>query len=393
MNRKLNRIWVRFALGIAVTVAITVAVLGISVTLFSEYQYRQFYRSLPAPLQHEMDKLNAANMDDSPRAMEIYSEYWRGDVLFGERWSILIGLLVSLPVGFLLSLWVSRLVTLPLGSMAEAANRIALGDLTVRATVGRHSGGEMADMVRDFNRMTDALEALEHERRATAAALSHELRTPLAVLRARMHALCDGVIAPDTEELARLLAQVEHLGRLVDDLHTLTMAEAGRLSLYPQVVDLLALARDVLDAYASRSAQYGVATPLVGGGEPVLALADPDRVRQVLSNLLDNALRYGAGGHWVEVAVSREGPDAVVTVSDGGPGLPGEVRRHLFERFHRQDASRSRETGGSGLGLSIVHALVARMGGNLTAGASARGGTQFTIRLPLAGEAQVVLPA
>jgi signal transduction histidine kinase len=379
--RRLTRIWVRFALGIAATVIVTVGVLGASVMVFAELQYRNFYRSLPVGVQREMDGLNAADLDDSPRALEIYIQYWRGDMLFGERWSLLIGLLVCLPIGLALGFWVSRVVTLPLASMAEAANRIALGDLSVRAEPGRH-GGEMADMVRDFNRMTDALEALEKERKATAAALSHELRTPLAVLRARLHALCDGVINVNDAEMQRLLVQVEHLSRLVDDMHTLTIADAGRLSLHNTDLDLAALAAEVLAAHASRSADFGTAAELHAPGGPVLVHADPDRLRQVLSNLLDNALRYAAGSGRIEVGVVADGGDAVLTVSDGGPGLPPDVQRHLFERFHRPDASRSRATGGSGLGLSIVQALVQRMGGSVSAGTSPQGGAQFTIRLP-----------
>lgn len=383
MARGLDRIWIRFGLGIAATVLVTMGVLSASVLLFAEYQYRDFYRSLPVGLQRELDRLEDQDLEDSPRALEIYSQYWKGELLFGEKWSLVIGLVICLPIGLGIGFWVSRIVTLPLASMAEAANRIALGDLSVRAEPGRYPG-EMAEMVRDFNRMTDSLESLEHERKATAAALSHELRTPLAVLRARLHALCDGVIDPSGTEFQRLLGQVEHLGRLVDDMHTLAMADAGRLSLRLTELDLGALAGDVLAAYASRSASFGVTTELRTAPEPVIVRADRDRMRQVLSNLLDNALRYGATGHWLALDVAAEGDEALLSVSDDGPGLPDEIQRHLFERFHRSDLSRSRETGGSGLGLSIVHALVTGQGGTVQAGVSERGGTRFTVRMPRA---------
>ncbi|ENN1632569.1 HAMP domain-containing protein, partial [Salmonella enterica subsp. enterica serovar Typhimurium] len=133
--------------------------------------------------------------------------------------------------------------TQPLASMAEVASHVALGDFSVRAQPGRYHD-EMADMVRHFNQMIDALERMAKEQRASAASISHELRTPLTVLRARLHAICDGVIEADAAESRALLEQVEYLGRLVGDLHTLAMADAGQLSLETRTVDLADLVRD-----------------------------------------------------------------------------------------------------------------------------------------------------
>lgn len=384
MARSLDRIWIRFGLWIAATVLVTIAILGASVLLFSELQYRGFYGSLPENVRQELAVLQDSDQEDSPRAMEIYSQYWRGDLLFGEKWSLLIGLLVCLPFGLVAGFWVSRFVTLPLASMAEAAQRIALGDFSVRAEPGRDRG-ELAEMVNDFNHMTDALEQLERERKATAAAVSHELRTPLAVLRARLHAVCDGVIAADEAEFRVLLDQVEHLGRLVDDLHMLSMADAGGLSLLNQRVDLAALVRDTLEGYTSRLAEHGIVPDLDIGAERAWVHADPDRMRQVVSNLTENVLRYAREGGWlgVRLRVEAEAAMVVLTISDAGAGLPEDVRQNLFQRFQRSDHSRSRATGGSGLGLSIVHMLVVRQGGSVAVDRSPRGGTRFTIRLPL----------
>jgi len=153
-------------------------------------QFRNFHKTLPVPVLRELEDLNARDLEDSPRALEIYSQYGFGDLLLGERWSLLIGLIASLPFGLIAGFWVSRQVTLPVASVAQAAQMVAQGHFSVRAKAGRYRG-EMADMVRDFNQMTDSLEGLERERKATAAAISHELRTPLAVLRARLHAVCD----------------------------------------------------------------------------------------------------------------------------------------------------------------------------------------------------------
>ncbi len=385
MARGLSRIWVRFGLAIAATVLVTMAVLGTSVVLSSQWQYRNFQSKLPPNVREEIDTLQRADLQSSPRALEIYSRYWGGDPLFGEKWT-LISLLVCLPFGLVGGFWVSRQLTQPLASMAEAAQRIALGDFSVRAEPVRVHG-EMAEMVRHFNQMTDALEQLERERKATAAAISHELRTPLAVLRARLHAVCDGVIPADLQESGKLLEQVEHLGRLVDDLHTLSMADAGRLSLQIQELDLVALARDTLADYASRLALHQIKADLRSAQAQVLVHADKDRMRQVLLNLVENALRHAHVGGWLEVALQPQTDAdgkrwALLSVSDAGPGLPEDVRRHVFQRFQRCDNSRSRATGGSGLGLSIVHTLVARQGGSISVAVSARGGTCFTVRLP-----------
>ncbi|MDB5849427.1 MAG: two-component sensor histidine kinase [Rhodoferax sp.] len=386
MARSLGRIWVRFGLWIAATVLFTVAVLGVSVLVFAQWQYQGFYKSLPINVRHELDELVTAELDDSPRAIAIYGEYWEGDLLWGERWALLIGLLVCLPFGLATGFWVSRFVTLPMASMAQAAQRIALGDFSVRAEPGRQKG-EMAEMVRDFNHMTDALEQLESERKFTAAAVSHELRTPLTVLRARLHAVCDGVIPPDPSEFRLLLQQVEHLGRLVDDLHTLSMADAGRLSLQRLEFNLVPLAEQALARHARLCEERGLAPELRCLSAEVWIDADPDRMLQVISNLVENALRYASEGGWLEIAVGFEAATqhAVLTVSDAGAGLPDEVRRNLFQRFSRGGNTRSRsaeEVGGSGLGLSIVSALVVRQGGTIAADDSERGGTRFTIRLP-----------
>ncbi|WP_198972169.1 sensor histidine kinase [Xylophilus sp. ASV27] len=379
MARGIDRIWVRFGLGIAATVLVTIGILSASVFALAEYQYRSFYRSLPASVQEELDELNEQDLEDSPRAAQIYGQYWQGDLLFGEKWSLVIGLVICLPFGLAVGFWVSRIVTLPMASVAEAARRIALGDLSVRAQVGQDRG-EMADMVRDFNHMTDALESLERERKATAASLSHELRTPLTVLRARLHAICDGVIPADPRECRKLLDQVEHLGRLVEDLHTMSVAEAGRLSLQKVETDLVQLVSDTLAAHATHIAEHGIQAELQASVSSLWVQVDPDRMRQVLTNLVENALRHAADGGWMGVGVGTEGGHAIVTVSDDGPGLPENVRRNLFQRFQR--APRSPGTVGSGLGLSIVHMLVTLQGGTVQAGESERGGTRFIVRLP-----------
>lgn len=378
----LDRIWIRFGLYIAGTVLATMGLLAAGAIVFSEVQYRDFYRSLPSGVQHELDELNDLDLEDSPRAMAIYGQYWRGDLLFGEKWSLVVGLVVCLPFGLTVGFLVSRLVTQPLASMAEAATRVATGDFTVRAQAGRTTG-EMADMVIHFNQMTDALESMAHERRAHAASISHELRTPLAVLRARLHAICDGVIDADAAESRALLEQVEYLGRLVDDLHTLSMVEAGRLSVEITRQDLGELVSEAMTGHASRIQEHGMRFELRVPDAPRAAVVDvdPGRTRQILSNLVENALLHARTGGWLGVNVEVERDEVVLKVSDAGPGLPQNVRERPFRRFPHAAGER-RE--GSGLGLSIVHALTARQGGRVDVDNLAHGGICFSVRFPLA---------
>lgn len=382
----LSRIWVRMGLWIAATVLVTLGILAGTVQLVSQYQYSQFQDKLPPKVRDELDALQKSGQEDSPAAMAIYGEYWDSDPFAGERLALFVGLLVCLPIGLGAGFWVSRFVTLPVGSIAQAAKRIALGDFTVRAESGKTTG-EMAEMVRDFNRMTDALEQLESERKATAAAVSHELRTPLAVLRARLYALCDEVIAPSPAEFRTLLNQTEHLARLVDDLHTLSMAEAGRLSFQSVRLDWAALTQEVLRRHAPGLAQHGITPDLQLQAVTAWIHADPDRMVQVLSNLLDNALRYAGGGAWLELRLHSDAEAGMVelSLSDAGPGLPEEVRKTLFQRFSRAQAPGGWPSAqsGSGLGLSIVYALVVGQGGQIEADTSERGGTRFSIRMPM----------
>jgi len=381
MARVLDRIWIRFGVQMAIVVVATIAILASSVFFFADLQYREFYDSLPSDVRTELDQLKAIDQDDSPRAYEIYGHYWREDLWFGEKWSLVMGLVICIPFGLGAGFWLSRIVTKPLGSIAQAAREVARGNFSVRAHIGQ-SRGELAELVSDFNLMTDSLQGLERERRSTAAAMSHELRTPLTVLRARLHAICDDVIPATPEEFARLLQQVEHLGRLVDDVHTLSLADAGRLSLHPENLNLSTFTRRVLGDYENRFEEAALDAVLIAPSSAVMAWADADRLRQILVNLIENALRYATGATRLEVALRVDSTWSTLTVSDDGPGLPPDVMAHLFERFHRSDSSRSRGTGGSGLGLTIVKMLTTQQGGDVQVGRSAAGGASITVRLP-----------
>jgi signal transduction histidine kinase len=382
VSRVLDRIWVRFGLGIACSVLASMLVLGGTMIVYGRVQYWRFHAALPEKVRVEFDELRSKGLEGGPRASEIYRQYSLDDDPWDvDQLAILIGLLACLPVGLVSGFWISRMVMQPISSVARAAGRVALGDFGARARVPRRAG-EMADLVHDFNLMTSSLEALERERKSTLAALSHELRTPLAVLQARLHALCDGVIPAEPAEFSRLLEQCQHLSLLVGDLHTLSVADAGRLPLHRVALDIPSLVRDTLENHARRLDDAGMKVELEVRAVVPPVLADADRIRQVLNNLIENAIHYARDGHWLHLWVRSTPGEVQITVSDAGRGHPDGLDERVFQRFTRLDASRNRATGGSGLGLSIVRTLIELHGGTVSVGRSRRGGAAFTISIP-----------
>ncbi|BDP42852.1 hypothetical protein DAETH_28210 [Deinococcus aetherius] len=287
------------------------------------------------------------------------------------------GLLAAL-VAATLGLLLARRVARPVTAVSQAAARLAGGDLGARAPV-LTGEREVADLARTFNEMAQSLQALERERQQAVADIAHELRTPIAIMQARLDALEDGVYPLDPAQIGLLSTQTQLLTRLVGDLRTLTLADAGRLGLHLREVDLADLAGQVVRDLGDRAGARGVTLTL--RAEPAPLMADPDRMRQVAANLIENALRHARAR--VEVQVEADADVARVHVDDDGPGIPEESREQVFTRFTRLDESRARDTGGSGLGLAIVRALTLAHGGQASAGTSPLGGARFTLVLPL----------
>lgn len=296
---------------------------------------------------------------------------------------VAVGAAVGLALG--LAVLLARRFARPLEAVSAAAARVAGGDLSARAPVPHGGDQETLALAGNFNAMAAALERQEGERRAMVADIAHELRTPLTIMQARLEALQDGVVAFGPGEVERLHRQTRLLARLVEDLRTLSLADAGRLSLERQPVRLEALARDVVGRFEDRALRDAVRLELEPGrsGSPVVQ-ADPDRLAQVLSNLVDNALRHAPAGGWVRVRVEEEADAAALTVADSGPGVPDDSLARVFERFHRSDASRARASGGSGLGLAIVRTLVELHGGRVAVRNAPGAGAEFRVSLPLA---------
>jgi two-component system sensor histidine kinase BaeS len=264
----------------------------------------------------------------------------------------------------------------PVGDLVEAASRVEAGDYTVR--VPERGAREIRGLARAFNQMAERLASDTSRRRALLADVSHELRTPLSVIQGNLEGVQDGVYPADPAHVALLLEETRTLGRLVDDLRTLALAEAGELPLHREQTDIGAVVREAVEAH-TRSAQLaGVQIEAAPSGDlPALDL-DPIRIREVIGNLVANAIRHTPSAGTVRVTASREDGGVAVAVTDTGEGMPPEVAARIFERFYRDPQS-----GGSGLGLPIARGLVLSHGG--TIGVSSEPGHGTTVRFTLPG--------
>jgi len=291
-------------------------------------------------------------------------------------WSLLIALVLASLLGYLLALSLSR----PVGRLRDTVQELTEGRFAARAKV--ESADEIGALARHVNRLAETLEKNETARRRWTADIAHELRTPLAVLQGELEAVKDGVRPLSDATIHSLKEEVAHLSQLVEDLQSLALADAGALSLRLQSIDLAGLLRQVMAGFAERAAAAGL--QLESNVPDHLALlADPQRLRQLLQNLLENSCRYTKSGGKVLASLVRNNRFAVLKIEDSPPGIGPEHWPHLFERFYRVEPSRGRAGGGSGLGLAICHNIVEAHGGEIEVGASPLGGLSVTVRLPL----------
>ncbi|MER6998777.1 ATP-binding protein [Streptomyces sp. NPDC000410] len=290
-----------------------------------------------------------------------------------------VALAVALAV-ILGALLLSRAVLRPVRALTLAAKGLGDGDLRRRVPVSGRD--EIAELGGAFNRMADSLQAGEERQRRLTGDIAHELRTPLANLRGYLEALRDGIVEPTPELLASLHKEALLQQRIVDDLQDLALAEAGALTYHRTETDLRELLEACRRAHRAQAETAGVTLELKAH-RPVYVTVDPDRLRQVVGNLVGNALRATAPGGIVTLTAAPHGELAVVEVRDTGKGIPAEHLPHLFDRFWRADAARGRATGGSGLGLSIARQIVADHRGTIEVRSTVGAGTTFTVVLPM----------
>ena len=295
--------------------------------------------------------------------------------------SVTVALVAAVAAALAVSWYFSRRIQSSIAHVAAAAGDIAAGDYAVRVA-DPGLGVEFSTLTVTYNTLADRLEATEATRRRMLADLAHEMRTPLATIDAHLEAVEDGVRTLDTTTLGVLTASTRRLRRLAEDMGAVSRAEERNLQLRTATVDAADLAHRAANAVSPRYTDKGVGlTSDLHTTGPVIV--DPDRIGQVLGNLLDNALRHTPTGGKVTLGCRRTGRFVEYTVTDTGDGIAAEHLPHLFDRFYRADTARDRHHGGSGIGLAIARALVQAHGGGIHATSAGPGhGATFTVRLP-----------
>jgi signal transduction histidine kinase len=297
-------------------------------------------------------------------------------------WQFLLAGALAATIALVVARWLARGMTQPLRDMAAAAHGMETGDYSRR--VHTRSRDEVGQLATAFNRMSSELQNLEQSRRDLLANVSHELKTPITAIRAHLENLLDGVEQPDPKTLQVMLTQSERLGRLIEQLLELSRLESGELPLLREETPLEPLVTQVLSEIEVARSDRGV---IVESALPIdlpPVDADRERVHQVLFNLVDNAVRFTPAGGAVTVSAQRHNGSIEVRVADTGVGIPPEHLPRLFERFYRADPARSREDGGTGIGLAIARSVVEAHGGHIRAESELGEGSVFTFDLPVA---------
>lgn len=295
--------------------------------------------------------------------------------------------LIMLLISAGISMPLARHLVGPIKDLTRATRRLASGDYTPR--IHHRADDELGQLARDFNELALTLSHNESLRRQWVADISHELRTPLTILLGEIDAIRDGVYSFDDKSLNSLHQEAQQLSRLVSDLYELSMSDIGALDYHKVPVALGELAQDVLEGFQTAFADKSISVS-VEGLENVKAIvfADPDRMAQLISNLLSNSLRYTDPDGRINMALSLKGDTARLILEDSAPGVTDSELPNLFDRLYRAESSRNRKTGGTGLGLAICQNIALAHQGRLTATPSALGGLCLTLELPRISEDQ-----
>lgn len=303
-----------------------------------------------------------------------------GDFLNNLRQTLWLAGLAGIVLAIFLGYLFTRQIVAPLVKVTAAARRIAQGDLGQRVDI--HGSGELAELGQSFNLMAETLSRDRELRQNMVADIAHELRTPLSILQGNVEAMLDDILEVNTDNLTSLHQETVLLARLVDDLRTLSLAEAGQLKVQPRATDLRGLSLEVIDGFQTQLASKNISLEFEAPDDLPPAGADPGRTAQVMRNLISNAFRYTPEGGNISVRLAVDSKGITVSVIDTGVGIPPEDLPHVFDRFYRVDRSRRRSTGGSGLGLAIVKQLVEAQGGHVWADSTVGKGSTFAFHLP-----------
>ncbi len=293
--------------------------------------------------------------------------------------AILIGAIGAMLVSLVLGGLLARSLTSPLHALAEATRRVAQGALGIQVPV--RSNDEIGQLTGSFNRMSADLEQSNRLRKQMTADIAHDLRNPLSILLGYTEALSDGKLSGTTEIFDTMHNSAGQLSRLVDDLRTLSLADAGELPIQPQATPPAAMLERARQSYSAKAEAQGVALQVSAAEDLPTVNVDPERMAQVLGNLVSNALRYTPTGGLIELSANQEGKQVLLRVRDNGAGIAPQDLPNVFNRFYRGDTSRQ-NNGDAGLGLTIAKSLVTAMGGQIGVESHLGEGATFTMRFP-----------
>jgi two-component system sensor histidine kinase BaeS len=283
-------------------------------------------------------------------------------------------------VALLLGIFLSRNLTRPIRELTEATHEVAGGNLGLQVSV--RSKDEMGELASSFNKMSADLARSANARKQMTADIAHELRTPLSLILGHADAVHDGVLPASTENFEIIREEAARLEHLVNDLRTLSLADAGELSINVQEVSPEKLLNDLQATYSYIASQKDVKIQLDVAPEIPMLMIDPGRMTQVLTNILDNALRHTPQGGQINLAARKVDEGIELSIQDSGPGIKGEDANRIFERFYRTDSARHRDDGGSGLGLAIAKSIVEMHKGRMWAESEPGQGLKIVIRFP-----------
>ena len=282
--------------------------------------------------------------------------------------------------GAVVSYYLARSISRPVMKLNNAVNAVAEGNLDIAVPVVRED--EIGQLAKSFNAMAARLKSSNVLRQRFLAGVAHELRTPLAILKANLEGIADGVVTPDAGQLGSLTEEVDRLAKIVEDLRDLSLLEAGQLRLEFSTVAVNDILTDIANMIKPLAEAKEIALTLELPDNPTLAWADPARLRQIVYNLVVNAIKYTGAGGTVTLSASSYRAQTEIRVADTGIGIPPENLPFVFDYFYRVDSSRSKQSGGSGLGRAIVRQLVSSQHGTVKADSLLGRGSVFTVMLP-----------
>ena len=293
--------------------------------------------------------------------------------------AVLIAALVATGMALVLGIFLARTFTRPLRELTTATRSMAKGELEQQVPV--RTQDELGELAASFNQMSADLARANELRRQMTADIAHDLRTPLSVIKGYTEALRDGVLQPAPETFQIIHQEAEQLSRLVEDLRTLSLADAGELTLTRRLVHPRELLERTAAAHLPRAQQLGIGLQVTAEANAPAVGVDPERMAQVLGNLVSNALRHTPAGGQISLAAAQRGNNVLLTVQDNGVGIAPDKLRRIFTRFYRGDEARQAHEGESGLGLAIAKSLVELHGGAISVESTLGEGTTFTIAL------------